>query len=248
VSRIRNLRKRGQTAATASTGKGRDPEAEAEARVARRLDRLKKAAELSQDDAEHWVEAMGAVKPLKKTEPKRPTKTKVVIPTEPLAAQRAPSPPKPTAKPETLEILARTGIGSGAPAQSAASRTVEGAAALPRDRRRKLAKGETPIDARLDLHGLTKDAAYHALVGFLRTAQAHGARAVLVITGKGLDDVAIKGRPFNADLEMAPRGVLRRAVPTWLKSPPCSDMVQSFGEAHPRHGGQGALYITLRKR
>ena len=74
--------------------------------------------------------------------------------------------------------------------------------------RRRLVNGAVAIDDRLDLHGMTQDAAHSALRHFLFGARARGARIVLVITGKG------KTRGPGADPH--DRGVLRRAVPHWL--------------------------------
>jgi DNA-nicking Smr family endonuclease len=109
--------------------------------------------------------------------------------------------------------------------------------ALARRERHKLARGRLAIDARLDLHGMTQVEAHAALARFLRGAQRDGARFVLVITGKG-------GRAERAE----GRGVLRRQVPLWLGLPEFRDAVVGFEEAHIAHGGEGALYVRLRRR
>ena len=87
----------------------------------------------------------------------------------------------------------------------------------------------------MDLHGLTQSEAHGALLHFLHAASARGARLVLIITGKG-------GR---GDGE---RGVLRRQVPQWLALPDLRDLVVGFEDAHVAHGGEGALYVRLRRR
>lgn len=102
--------------------------------------------------------------------------------------------------------------------------------------RRRLVRGTMAIDERMDLHGLTQDAAHSALRYFLVTARARGARIVLVITGKG------RGGPDPQD-----RGILRRAVPHWLAEPALRDVVVGFEEAHLAHGGAGAIYVRLRR-
>jgi len=106
-------------------------------------------------------------------------------------------------------------------------------AALARRERQKLARGSMPIDARLDLHGMTQGEAHAALAHFLRRAQHAGARFVLIITGKGGG--------------AGERGVLRRQVPLWLGLPEFRDSVVGFEEAHTAHGGEGALYVRLRR-
>ncbi len=108
---------------------------------------------------------------------------------------------------------------------------------------RRIARGRREIDARLDLHGLRQQDAYVALRRFLAKCQAEGHRHVLIITGKGGN-----GDDSERDyLEMNQRGVLRRLVPQWLSEPSLRIHVISFTESALRHGGSGALYVTVRK-
>jgi len=104
---------------------------------------------------------------------------------------------------------------------------------LTRRMRRSVARGKEAIDARLDLHGLTQSEAHAALLRFLRQASAREARLVLVITGKGTRD--------------GERGVLKRQVPQWLALPEFRSFVIGFEDAGVRHGGEGALYVRLRR-
>jgi DNA-nicking Smr family endonuclease len=97
---------------------------------------------------------------------------------------------------------------------------------------RRLARGREHLAARIDLHGLTQDVARAALAGFIRRSVDDGWRAVLVITGKGV----------GGD------GVLRRRVPDWLAEAPIRDHVAGVSEAHRRHGGEGALYVALKRK
>jgi DNA-nicking Smr family endonuclease len=108
-------------------------------------------------------------------------------------------------------------------------------ALAPIDRRvrQKLARGRNVIDARIDLHGLTQSQAHAALRRFLLRAQAGDARYVLVVTGKG------RGPE---------RGTLRRQVPLWLGLPEFRSLVVGFDTAHVAHGGEGALYVQVRRR
>jgi len=112
---------------------------------------------------------------------------------------------------------------------------------LTRRAKRGLARGKQDIDARLDLHGLTQSEAHHALLRFLRTASARDARLVLVITGKG----AVRAAHF--DDSGRERGVLRRQVPQWLSLPEFREYVIGFEDAHIAHGGEGALYVRVRR-
>lgn len=112
-------------------------------------------------------------------------------------------------------------------------------APLGRRLKQRVARGREPIDARIDLHGMTQARAHAALLVFLQRSQADGARMVLVVTGKGSD----RGERDPA----APRGVLKRQVPQWLSLPEFRSFVGGFEDAHIGHGGQGALYVRLRR-
>ncbi len=100
------------------------------------------------------------------------------------------------------------------------------------NRQRRIARERDPLDRRLDLHSLDQDGARAALFDFLHRAQQDGVRAVLVITGKGLQG----------------DGVLRRRAPDWLSEPGLRGIVAGVSPADRRHGGEGALYVALKRR
>ena len=100
------------------------------------------------------------------------------------------------------------------------------------NRRRRLIKEHDPIGARLDMHGFDQDQARPALEGFIRRAYADGHRAVLIITGKG----------------KIGHGVLKKRTPEWLAAPALRDMIAGVSQADQRHGGEGALYVALKRR
>lgn len=97
---------------------------------------------------------------------------------------------------------------------------------------RRLARGELPIEGRIDLHGMTLAEAHPALRQFLARAQGAGKRCIIVITGKGRGG----------------EGAIRRAVPRWLDEAPNRALVLAHAPARPRDGGEGALYLLLRRR
>lgn len=105
---------------------------------------------------------------------------------------------------------------------------------------RKLKRGKGRPEARIDLHGMTAEAARLALTTFLIGAQNSGKRLVLVITGKGRSGDDEGPIPVRA-------GVLRRSLPEWTSRPPLSSVVLQTTEAHQRHGGSGAFYVYLRR-
>lgn len=99
-------------------------------------------------------------------------------------------------------------------------------------RARRFAKGDLPIDARIDLHGLSLAHAHQALLSFLAVSLGHQRRALLVITGKGKD-----GAP----------GAIRREAPRWLLAGPFAADIVALQQAQARHGGEGAFYVYLRR-
>jgi DNA-nicking Smr family endonuclease len=109
-------------------------------------------------------------------------------------------------------------------------------ASLGRRERLQLSRGRKEIEARLDLHGMTQARAHRALLSFLQRAHLDGLTFVLIITGKG--------KVGDGEAE---RGVLRRQVPQWLSQPEFRNLVVGFEAAHIGHGGEGALYVRVRR-
>lgn len=109
---------------------------------------------------------------------------------------------------------------------------------------RRFKKGEMPIEARLDLHGMSQPQAYDALRRFILSSQAAGHRCVIVITGKGLSG-GVREPKHWTDPES---GVLKRSVPGWLRDPALKPHILQVSPAQPKHGGAGALYVLLRRK
>lgn len=107
----------------------------------------------------------------------------------------------------------------------------------------RVRRGEMKIDDRLDLHGLSQREAHQRLNAFIIEAYAMDKRYLLVITGKGA-----RHKISNEDWTGPVPGVLRRRVPEWLDEPPLRDIVLQVHPARPQHGGDGALYVLLRRR
>lgn len=140
------------------------------------------------------------------------------------------------------------------PPKAQSTRTVAAAPALKpppiatfdRKKVRKIRSGQVDIEARIDLHGMRQDEAHVALVRFLHRCQAKGQRWVLVITGKGKLTTSDPDAPFDMT-QQRERGVLKRNVPRWLDEADLRPLVVSYTHAGIQHGGDGALYIHLRK-
>ena len=174
----------------------------------------------SEEDRALWARVTRSVTPLRK--PSAPA----------VAGRAAPSTPHKSPAKASARTAAVTHAAAIKPSPAPAP-------LAPLDRRLKsrLKRGTQAIDARIDLHGMTQSEAHAALIRFLRRVQRDGARFALVITGKGV-------RGAGDDRE---GGVLRRQVPLWLRLPEFRPYVIGFEAAHVGHGGEGALYLRIRK-
>jgi len=142
-----------------------------------------------------------------------------------------------SAQPVDLRPLAKPSPGRITVAKSAEPRPVgTRPKSAPEDleprRKQRLSRERDPIEARIDLHGFGRFEAEDQLRGFLTSCQARGMRAVLVITGQG----RLGG------------GVIRASFAEWMQSPALRGVVSGFTVAHQRHGGNGAFYVTLKRR
>lgn len=180
---------------------------------------------LSAEDDRLWRHATETAKPLRKARPPLETAKRA-------ANAAAVSEP---ARERTTRAAAPKGAKVARPAPPLAGVAAREA--------RRIAGGRQPIDARVDLHGLRQGEAHRKLTAFLARAQAQGHRTVLVITGKGACE-SDREAPF---WERSDRGVLKTAVPLWLAEPALRAYVVGFATAHHRHGGEGALYVRLRR-
>ena len=162
-------------------------------------------ARLPADDTGLWRRAMHDVTPLRGHRP---------VPVEPPAVapvpMRAPARPAPSRQP--LPPLDRH-------------------AGVDRATAERLRRGRYPVEATLDLHGMTQERAHHALSGFVAASRAAGRRCVLIVTGHG----------------RTTGGVLKAAVPRWLDEPGLRHHLLTVAPAQPPHGGAGALYLLLRR-
>lgn len=175
--------------------------------------------DLSSDDRRIWARVAGSVTP------SRPKKAARIIPGA--AVVDPPPAPLPT-KPSRPRGVA--------PAWTAPPPGPARPRGLPEEleprRQRRLSRERDPIEAKIDLHGFGRFQAQDALTAFLIGAQARGYRSVLVVTGQG---------------RRGGTGVIRASVHEWMQSPALRGVVSGFAPAARKHGGDGALYVTIRR-
>lgn len=174
---------------------------------------------LTDEERQLWESVAGQAKPLRKRPQSDPLQPSLEVKSAGIA--------KPATRSQSESIGKTVGFNIPIPQP----------APLTRRERSQLSRGRKDIDARIDLHGMTQARAHRALLRFLQNASSDGLTFVLVITGKG--------RAADPD---SGRGVLRRQVPQWFALPEFRSLVVGFDEAHVGHGGEGALYVRLRRR
>jgi len=184
-----------------------------------------------------WDRMTRDVTPLTRSRDRSPVDVPEIDTTPPDSGSTGHADPTTSAQPKARRRTqvpgAVPGAGKTKPA-GPAPLAVDDTAGVDRRTAERLKRGRLGIDARLDLHGMTRAAAQDALMGFLDRARARECRCVLVITGKGSrgDD----------------GGVLRGEITRWLNLPQVRSKVVAVTQAQQRHGGGGAFYVLLRRR
>jgi len=178
---------------------------------------------LTPDEAALWARVMASVRPI------RPRAAPSVAP---VAAAPAPAA---RSQPQRVVAPARKPAALRAPAPSA--RPVPGTT-LDGSWDKQLSRGLVSPDRSIDLHGHNLATAYALLDSALERSVREGDRVVLLVTGK--PPVPTSERPHA-------RGAIRAAVGDWLAGSRHAGSIAAVRGAHPRHGGNGALYIVLRR-
>lgn len=176
---------------------------------------MAKTPKRTPEDEELWRRVQETVKPLLRRQPP-PVQGPIRLPPRSTAAAARPIARGPAPRPV------------GPPARPAPEIKPGTAVDIDRSTHDKLKRGQLPIDAKLDLHGMDRDAAHRALNGFIERSQAQGRRCCLVVTGKS--------------------GVLKSDVPRWLNERLNRPKIIAVATAQPRHGGSGALYVLVKRQ
>jgi len=176
---------------------------------------------LAPEETSAWAQVRATVRPL------RPEKLL------PIQLKTAPS------KPVKTKPSAPTIVQMPPPARVAAPLARTNGNTLDRSWDRKLSTGMATPDRTIDLHGHTLASAHAMLDHQLDQSIKQGERMILLVTG----------RPPRKESERPhARGAIRAAIGDWLQLSRHAEMIAAVRNAHPRHGGAGALYVILRRK
>ncbi len=190
-----------------------------------------------------WAHLAASVKPLPgKQRPKPPAVAKPA----PVEAAK-PAPPGKFVKPAKVArpalsppVREAPGVGvQRAKPASAPPPVVAAPAGLDSHWDRRVKGGRVEPDLTLDLHGHTLDTAYDRIMTALDQARAMQARVVLVVAGRE--------RPVDPADRMVRRGAIRAKLLDWLAASRHAASITAVRRAHIRHGGEGALYLFLKR-
>ena len=189
---------------------------------------------LSAEESAAWEKLAASVTPL--------AGRKIISPKGAHEGKEAePSTPVKTSAPATLRNKPRkpAPLSKRPPAKSAPPPAASPAGGLDSHWDRKLKSGALVPDYTLDLHGHTLDAAYDRLLHGIDQARAMDARVVLLIAGKS--------RPVDPADRGTKRGAIRAKILDWLAASRHGEAIGAVRKAHRRHGGEGALYLVLKR-
>lgn len=186
---------------------------------------------LTEDELALWQAVAKSVTPLKRKRAKKPAADKDAAAQKPAPAKappgKQPRKPKgpapvvaPIAAPKSAPLLTPTPTPGAMPG-------------IDKRQGERFRRGQLPIEGKIDLHGRTQAEAHDALQHFIERAFKAGKRQLLVITGKGMTQ--------------SKSGVLKSNVPRWLNEAPMRRLILAISQARPEHGGEGALYVLLKR-
>lgn len=185
---------------------------------------------LTAEEAHVWAQLARTVTPLEKRRPRAEAGKVEAVAEKPVVSPPPPPPKKVKGRvPPPLP-----------PAPAPAKPKAESHLQLDGSWEKRIAKGTLAPDFSLDLHGSSLDQAYLRLMHGLTQAKSMGARVVLLVTGKS--------RPVDAMDRGTARGAIRAKIADWLAASEHAHDIVAIRGAHRRHGGQGALYVVLKKR
>lgn len=190
---------------------------------------------LTEDELALWQAVAKSVTPLKRKRAKKPAADEDAVskPASSPPAKKAP-PGKRPKTPKGPPPVVPAAMPAPKPLPQLTPAPVPGAMpGIDKRQGERFRRGQLPIEGKIDLHGRTQAEAHDALQHFIERAYKAGKRQLLVITGKGMTQ--------------SKSGILKTNVPRWLNEAPMRRLILAISQARPEHGGEGALYVLLKR-
>jgi DNA-nicking Smr family endonuclease len=190
---------------------------------------------LTDDELALWQAVAKSVTPLKRKRAKKPPagEDAAPLPESKVAPAKAPPGKRPKA-PKGPAPVPTPAVAAPKPMPLLTPAPTPGAMpGIDKRQGERFRRGQLPIEGKIDLHGRTQAEAHDALQHFIERAYKAGKRHLLVITGKGMTQ--------------SKSGILKTNVPRWLNEPAMRRLILAISQARPEHGGEGALYVLLKR-
>ena len=110
---------------------------------------------------------------------------------------------------------------------------------------RELKRGKINIDRRIDLHGYGLLEAHEKFISEVKKNYNKNKRCLLIITGKGVH------KKIENDQNTTPRlfyGKIKNSIINWINEDNLKKYILTYQDAGFEHGGDGALFVYLRKK
>lgn len=188
---------------------------------------------LTEDELALWQVVANSVTPLKRRRTKKPAASEEGAVAKTAPAAKSP-PGKQPKRPKGPSPVPASTAAAAKPLPPLTPTPAPGAMpGIDKRQSERFRRGQMPIEGKIDLHGRTQAEAHDALQHFIERAFKAGKRQLLVITGKGMTQ--------------SKSGILKTNVPRWLNEAPMRRLILAISQARPEHGGEGALYVLLKR-
>ena len=110
---------------------------------------------------------------------------------------------------------------------------------------KELKRGKVKIDRRIDLHGHGLVEAYEKFISEVKKNYNNNKRCLLIITGKGVHKKIDSEQDTNPKLFY---GKIKNSIINWINEDDLKKYILTYQDAGFEHGGDGALFVYLRKK
>jgi len=108
-----------------------------------------------------------------------------------------------------------------------------------------LKRGKVKIDRRIDLHGYGLVQAHDKFISEVKKNYNKNKRCLLIITGKGVHKKTGNEQDTNPKLFY---GKIKNSIINWINQDDLKKYILTYQDAGFEHGGDGALFVYLRKK